>query len=208
MADPTLILLRHGETVNTQQRRITGTLDVPLSEQGRAASFPRVQELLREFAIARVSSSPLSRARETASMLWTAARQTRPLVSGEIQDGLRPWDEGRLQGRPIAYVKSYLDRLEENPMVPAPDGESFNAFLTRFLGCLRLLLKHAGAVRDRGAVVAVTHSRNIETALAWHAAGMRGTRLDPATRTRHATEPPGHASIWRYRVGRWHLEER
>ena len=63
-----ILLCRHGETAWNRERRIMGSLDVPLSEAGRAqcASLAR---LLAAFDVSRIVTSPLARAAETADIL-------------------------------------------------------------------------------------------------------------------------------------------
>ncbi len=62
-----IALLRHGPTVWNAEGRIQGSLDMPLSEEGRA----RMAALAPPagFGDARAYSSPLERARETAQLM-------------------------------------------------------------------------------------------------------------------------------------------
>ena len=202
MADPTLLLIRHAETPNTQAKRITGALDVPLSEAGRHHFESTVLPVARRYPLALIVSSPLARARETAGILWTASDSYPPYTRGAVDVDLRPWNEGpAVQGRLLtAELKHYLSELEQYRDLTPQGGESFRVFGARTLGCLRRLLKQAGAVRDQGAVAVVTHSRNIEVALAWHKAGMRGVYFGPVD---HGGDPPGGLHEWRYRGGHW-----
>jgi len=62
-----LCLIRHGPTEWNSQRRVQGTVDTPLSDEGRA----RMEKLLPPagFAEAQAYSSPKLRARQTAACL-------------------------------------------------------------------------------------------------------------------------------------------
>ena len=68
---PLLVLMRHGESIWNREGRLTGRVDVPLTEEGRreaaaaAGRFPRLQ-------IDVAYCSPLSRARETAGLFLAA----------------------------------------------------------------------------------------------------------------------------------------
>lgn len=63
-----LYLVRHGETDWNNQRRIQGTTDIPLNDTGRQQAA-RTGRLLARRDWDAVISSPLSRARETASII-------------------------------------------------------------------------------------------------------------------------------------------
>lgn len=72
-----IALIRHGPTEWNEQRRLQGHADRPLSEAGRrAVSRWRLPEAFRDY---RWFSSPLSRARETASLLGITF-ETEPAV--------------------------------------------------------------------------------------------------------------------------------
>ena len=64
----TAILMRHGETAWNRDRRVMGDLDIPLSDEGRV-QCEHAARLLESFAIDRIVSSPLVRARETADIV-------------------------------------------------------------------------------------------------------------------------------------------
>ncbi|HXC50455.1 MAG TPA: histidine phosphatase family protein [Candidatus Limnocylindrales bacterium] len=64
----TAILMRHGETAWNRDRRVMGDLDIPLSDDGRLQSG-HAARLLESFAIDRIVSSPLVRAKETAEIV-------------------------------------------------------------------------------------------------------------------------------------------
>ncbi|ATO17092.1 bifunctional RNase H/acid phosphatase [Micromonospora sp. WMMA2032] len=121
-----LILVRHGETERTVQKRYSGRGDVPLTERGRAqarATAARVAELAP--SVAAVVSSPLSRCVATAEAV--AARVGEPPV--RTDDDLIECDFGIWEGRTFAEVRQgwpgELDAWLASTRVAPPQGESF-----------------------------------------------------------------------------------
>ncbi|MDG4756750.1 bifunctional RNase H/acid phosphatase [Micromonospora sp. WMMD710] len=121
-----LILVRHGETEYTEQRRYSGRGDVPLSERGRAqavATGARVAALAP--SVAAVLSSPLSRCTATAAAIAGALAD----VPVRTEDDLIECDFGQWEGRTFAEVRERwpgeMDAWLASPRVAPPDGESF-----------------------------------------------------------------------------------
>jgi probable phosphoglycerate mutase len=73
-----LALIRHGPTVWNEQKRLQGQTDVPLSPDGHATV--EGWRVPREFHDYRWVSSPLSRARQTATLLGLAVRGAEPAI--------------------------------------------------------------------------------------------------------------------------------
>ncbi|RZT80296.1 putative phosphoglycerate mutase [Micromonospora violae] len=121
-----LILVRHGETPYTEQRRYSGRGDVPLSERGRAqvrATAARVAELAP--SVAAVISSPLSRCTATAASIAGALGD----VPVRTEDDLIECDFGQWEGRTFAEVREQwpgeMDAWLASPRIAPPGGESF-----------------------------------------------------------------------------------
>ncbi|MET8357974.1 bifunctional RNase H/acid phosphatase [Micromonospora sp. NPDC005171] len=121
-----LILVRHGETAYTEQRRYSGRGDVPLSERGRAqaqATGARVAELAP--SVAAVLSSPLSRCTATAASIAGALGD----VPVRTEDDLIECDFGQWEGRTFAEVRQQwpgeMDAWLASPRIAPPGGESF-----------------------------------------------------------------------------------
>jgi broad specificity phosphatase PhoE len=90
-------LLRHAETEWSRTGKHTSRTDVSLTEKGREvarALRPRVAE--RSFA--RVLTSPMERARETAALVGLGDEV-------EITDDLREWDYGEYEGVTTAEIR-------------------------------------------------------------------------------------------------------
>jgi uncharacterized phosphatase len=78
-----LYLVRHGETDWNRQRRIQGLTDIPLNETGRAQAMATGMLLARRHWDG-VFASPLSRARETASIIAAEVGLPEPTLVDEL----------------------------------------------------------------------------------------------------------------------------
>ncbi|GHD83730.1 bifunctional RNase H/acid phosphatase [Streptomyces naganishii] len=160
-APATLVLLRHGETPLTPQKRFSGSggSDPSLSDVGREQAERAAAALARRGTIRAVVSSPLARTRETAGIV--AARLGLDVT---VEDGLRETDFGAWEGLTFGEVRErYPDDL--NAWLASPDaeptggGESFAATATRIAATRdRLVAAHAGRT-----VLLVTHVTPIKT---------------------------------------------
>ena len=92
-----LVLVRHGQTEWSREGRHTGRTDVPLTEEG-AREAERVRADLDGRTFARVLSSPLSRALETARLAGLGDRV-------ETRDELLEWDYGEYEGITTAGIR-------------------------------------------------------------------------------------------------------
>ncbi|SIN12088.1 bifunctional RNase H/acid phosphatase [Micromonospora cremea] len=137
-----LILVRHGETAYTEQRRYSGRGDVPLSERGRAqvrATATRVAALAP--SVAAVLSSPLSRCTQTAAAIAGALGD----VPVRTEDDLIECDFGDWEGRTFAEVRAQwpgeMDAWLASPRIAPPGGESFTHVAERCHRVVAGLLK-------------------------------------------------------------------
>ncbi|APZ44132.1 histidine phosphatase family protein [Acidihalobacter ferrooxydans] len=89
MAEPDLILVRHGATEWSETGQHTSQTDIGLTEAGRAEAR-RLRGWLQTQRPAAVWTSPLRRARETAQACGYA--------EAEIVDALREWNYGDYEG--------------------------------------------------------------------------------------------------------------
>ncbi|CAL9434129.1 bifunctional RNase H/acid phosphatase [Streptomyces sp. enrichment culture] len=160
-APATFVLLRHGETPLTPQKRFSGSggTDPSLSDTGREQAERAAALLARRGTIQAVVSSPLARTRETAGIV--AARLG---LDVEIEDGLRETDFGAWEGLTFAEVRErHPDDL--NAWLASPDaeptggGESFAATAERIAVTRdKLIAAHQGRT-----VLLVTHVTPIKT---------------------------------------------
>ncbi|MFG3382483.1 bifunctional RNase H/acid phosphatase [Streptomyces sp. NPDC047999] len=160
-APTTFVLLRHGETALTPQKRFSGSGggDPELSEAGRRQAEAAAAALAARGTVQAVVSSPLRRCRETAGTV--AARLGLPV---EVDEGLRETDFGAWEGLTFAEVRERhpqdLDAwLASTKAAPTGGGESFAAVARRVAAARdRLLAAHQGRT-----VLLVTHVTPIKT---------------------------------------------
>ncbi|GAA4766621.1 hypothetical protein GCM10023329_11070 [Streptomyces sanyensis] len=160
-APTTFVLLRHGETALTPQKRFSGSGggDPELSEAGRRQAEAAAAALAARGTVQAVVSSPLRRCRETAGTV--AARLGLPV---EVDEGLRETDFGAWEGLTFAEVRERhpqdLDAwLASAKAAPTGGGESFAAVARRVAAARdRLLAAHQGRT-----VLLVTHVTPIKT---------------------------------------------
>ncbi|MEV1145204.1 histidine phosphatase family protein, partial [Micromonospora sp. NPDC049799] len=157
-----LILVRHGETEYTEQRRYSGRGDVPLSARGRAqirATAARVAALAPSAAA--VVSSPLSRCTTTAEAIAEALGG----LPVRREDDLIECDFGAWEGRTFAEVRERwageMDAWLASTRVAPPDGESFTEVAERARRAITALLD---AYRGE-TVVVVSHVSPIKLVL-------------------------------------------
>jgi broad specificity phosphatase PhoE len=93
-----IYLLRHGETEWSRAGRHTGTTDLPLTENGRAAARALRPALAAE-SFDLVLTSPLRRARETCELAGLGSR-------AEIDPDLCEWNYGEYEGRTSADIQA------------------------------------------------------------------------------------------------------
>jgi broad specificity phosphatase PhoE/ribonuclease HI len=154
----TTLLLRHGQTALSVERRFAGRGDVPLTDVGRQQAAAAAARLAARGGIDVVVSSPLARARRTAEAVADATG-----AGLLVDDDLAETDFGDWEGMTFAEVMSrWPDEMRawmESTEVAPPGGESLAAAARRALSALdRLLAEHA-----RKTVVVVSHVTPIKT---------------------------------------------
>ncbi|MEU2129663.1 bifunctional RNase H/acid phosphatase [Streptomyces sp. NPDC018352] len=157
----TFVLLRHGETALTPEKRFSGSggSDPELSAAGRHQAECIARSLAARGTVEEIVSSPLRRCRETA-----AAVAARLGLEVRIEEGLRETDFGAWEGLTFAEVRERygpdLDAwLASAKAAPTGGGESF-AEVTRRVSATRdrLTTRYAGRT-----VLLVTHVTPIKT---------------------------------------------
>ena len=119
----TTVLLRHGETPLSVEKRFAGTTDVPLTEHGLAQA--RAAALaLKGRGLDAIVSSPLARCRATAAEVAAVTG-----LDVRVEDGFREADFGAWEGRTFAEAAegwpAELKAWLADPAAAPPDGESF-----------------------------------------------------------------------------------
>jgi ribonuclease H / adenosylcobalamin/alpha-ribazole phosphatase len=154
----TTILLRHGQTALSVERRFAGRGDVPLTEIGLRQAAAAAARLAARGAIDLVISSPLSRARHTAEAVAEATG-----AGLLVDEDLAETDFGDWEGLTFAEVMTrWPDEMAAwtaSADVAPPGGESLSAAARRALGSLdRLLAEH-----PLETMVVVSHVTPIKT---------------------------------------------
>ncbi|MGW2031851.1 bifunctional RNase H/acid phosphatase [Streptomyces sp. NPDC001811] len=160
-APATFVLLRHGETPLTPQKRFSGSggTDPSLSAAGREQAHRVAESLARRGTIQAVVASPLARTRETAEIVAARLR-----LDVTVDDGLRETDFGAWEGLTFGEVRERhpddLDAWLADPEAhPTGGGESFAETATRIAATRdKLIAAHAGRT-----VLLVTHVTPIKT---------------------------------------------
>ncbi|MCF2533203.1 bifunctional RNase H/acid phosphatase [Yinghuangia soli] len=157
----TLVLLRHGETALTPQKRFSGSgegHDPDLSERGRWQAERAADLLAARGTIQAVVTSPLARCRQTAE---AAARRLGLQV--RVEEGFRETDFGAWEGLTFGEVRErWPDELSAwlvSPDAAPPGGESFTEVARRVVLAREKVLARYPAKT----VLVVTHVTPIKT---------------------------------------------
>ncbi|ATL27376.1 bifunctional RNase H/acid phosphatase [Streptomyces formicae] len=159
-APATFVLLRHGETPLTPEKRFSGSggSDPSLSDVGREQAERAAAALAARGTIQAIVSSPLKRCQETAHTV--AARLG---LDVHLEEGLRETDFGAWEGLTFGEVRERqpdeLTAWLASPKAAPPGGESF-ATVSRRVSAARDRLTEAYAGRT---VLLVTHVTPIKT---------------------------------------------
>ena len=145
----------------TPQRRVTGSSNIPLNDQGRAQSVDLARRTAGQFT--RINTSPMDRARETAATVAAS----NPEAKGTVSEALGPWKLGEpRKAKPAEQEAPAIEkRITETPDEAAPgrgphstdDGESFNAAKDRVIGEVQ---KQANELQPGESVLNVTHGED------------------------------------------------
>ncbi|MFD4129503.1 bifunctional RNase H/acid phosphatase [Streptomyces globisporus] len=160
-APATLVLLRHGETALTPEKRFSGSggTDPELSAVGRGQAERAAEHFAALGTVQEIVSSPLRRCRETA-----AAVAARLGLDVRIDESLRETDFGAWEGLTFGEVRErYGDDLTawlaSPDTAPTGGGESFAEVAERIAAARdRLVARYAGRT-----VLLVTHVTPIKT---------------------------------------------
>ncbi|MGV9374794.1 bifunctional RNase H/acid phosphatase [Nonomuraea sp. NPDC003707] len=156
-----LLLLRHGETALSVERRFSGRGDAELTANGLAQAAAAAERLSREpYRLDVIVSSPLKRARQTAEAV---ARRTG--LDVEVDEDLRELDFGDWEGHTFTEVQrrwpAELSTWLADPETAPPGGESFATVARRVQAAgERLVERYEGKT-----VLAVSHVTPIKMLL-------------------------------------------
>ncbi len=155
-----LLLLRHGQTEFSAQRRYSGRGDPPLNEVGWRQAGLAARYLTKRGGIAAVISSPLQRAYDTATTAAKALGLEVTVNADLIETDFGAW-EGLTFGEAAARDPELHRRWLYDTCALPPGGESFDDVLRRVRrGRDRIIADHAGSN-----VLVVSHVTPIKSML-------------------------------------------
>jgi probable phosphoglycerate mutase len=147
----TTVLLRHGETALSGERRFAGRGDIPLTATGLEQAAAAAARLAARGGLDLIVTSPLERARQTAGAVAAAAGVPVAVVDGWMETDFGEW-EGLSQAEAERGWPEQMAAWLNDTRAAPPGGESFAA-TDRVLKALdSLLAEHAGAT-----VLVVSH---------------------------------------------------
>ena len=173
-----IFLLRHGET-DANATRVVQLPGVALSARGREQAASVARRLALE-GVARIRTSDLARARETAAAIHAATGA--PI---DVDPALAERNYGAIRGRPYAELGTDIFAPDYEP----PGGETWAAFHARVDRAWAHLLTLATATP--GHVAAVTHGLVLDAVLRRHLGGGDPRPVGWANTSVTVVEPPG-----------------
>lgn len=160
-----IYLIRHGQTDWNLAHRIQGQRDIPLNETGRRQAA-QLAEGMKERPVARVFTSRLSRARETAEAVADSQGVSLYLVDGLEEISYGQWEGMTMEEIRQAYPAEY-DVWWKDPVNGAPPGgESQMDVLVRTARAMEAI-KANMASDGAKAVAVISHGASICCILPW-----------------------------------------
>jgi probable phosphoglycerate mutase len=152
------LLLRHGQTALSTERRFAGRGDIPLTEAGQRQAEDAAARLAARGGVDVIVTSPLQRARRTAETV--AAATGAPL---QVEEDLAETDFGKWEGLTFAEASARwpgeLSAWLASAEVAPPGGESFAATARRVAAALERLL----SAHQSRTLLLVSHVTPIKT---------------------------------------------
>jgi ribonuclease H / adenosylcobalamin/alpha-ribazole phosphatase len=190
----TTLLLRHGQTALSVERRFAGRGDIPLTDLGREQAARAADALAERGGVDAVVTSPLGRARETAEAVARATGAPLAVEEGFAETDFGSW-EGLSFGEVMERWPDEMTAWLADAKAAPSGGESFAAVGMRVDAALdRLLDAYQGQK-----VVVVSHVTPIKTlvcrALLAPTAALFRMHLDVASLTEAAWFADGPALL-------------
>ncbi|MDR3658388.1 MAG: bifunctional RNase H/acid phosphatase, partial [Mycobacterium sp.] len=155
-----LLLLRHGQTELSAQRRYSGRGNPALTDVGRRQAGAAARYLAERGGIAAVYASPLQRAYDTAATAAKALGLDVTVDDGLIETDFGAWDGLTFNEAAERDPDLHLRWLRDTSTTP-PGGESFDNVLDRVVAVReRIIAGHRGST-----VLVVSHVTPIKMLL-------------------------------------------
>lgn len=146
--------VRHGETDWNVKKKIQGTTDVPLNENGLRQARELAEKLVEEkYTINHVYTSPQLRAQVTAQTAATALGVECISLDDLAEMDLGVWEGDNWPNIEEQYGETYYYWNSHRRYVCTPGGECYNDVLKRVFKALEYIMK-----RETGNVLVVSHS--------------------------------------------------
>jgi broad specificity phosphatase PhoE len=160
MAQPTIILVRHGETNLNKPGMMRGWTDVPLNSSGKEQAKKAAEVVSQDWKLDKLYRADLNRVEQSAKYLEDATG-----LKAEATKSLRPWNGGNLTGHKVnglgAKLRFYIEHMSQKP----EGGESMKEFIDRLLGFMSNVFDEAEMKKETIGVV--TSIRPIEAITGW-----------------------------------------
>jgi broad specificity phosphatase PhoE len=138
-----ILLIRSGRTEYDCQGRIQGTLDVPLSDDGRSEVLAAAEELAAQGPIVALYAGPCRSAQETAEILSERLKRKAKTLEGLHNVNLGLWQGMLFDEVKAKQPKVYRQWQERPDTVCPPEGETLQQARERLKKALaRLTKKH------------------------------------------------------------------
>jgi probable phosphoglycerate mutase len=153
-----ILFVRHGETALNRDGRLQGRIDLELSERG-GEQVARVAQRFVPGSVARVYTSPLRRAQQTAEAIAAVSD-----ADVEIDERLVELDYGEWDGKPLTEMRTPRGEMWfADPTFAPPGGESLVAVTARVEAFCGDRLRPDGGEP----IAAVSHVSPIKAAVIW-----------------------------------------
>ena len=150
----TFYFVRHGETDWNVQKKIQGTTDVPLNENGLRQARELAEKLVKEkYQIDGVYTSPQVRAQETAQTAAMALGVECKVLTGLAEMDLGDWEGNKWPNIEEVYGDTFHYWNSHRWYVCTPNGECYREVLQRVFLALEHIMNE-----NVGNVLVVSHS--------------------------------------------------
>lgn len=161
-----LLLLRHGQTEMSVDRRYSGRGDVPLTDLGQRQAAAAAKRLAGMDGVrtgagaAPIVASPLTRTRQTAEAVAAATGGEPSYLDGLLETDFGAWEGLTFSEAAEKYAQLHRRWLGDSTVEP-PEGESLDAAFRRVTAARdEILDRHAGST-----VIVVSHVTPIKALL-------------------------------------------
>jgi len=156
---PTLVLVRHGQSLWNLENRFTGWVDVPLTENGRAEAR-RAGELMKGMKFDVAYTSALSRAQETLGLILETLGTKLPVIRDQALNERHYGDLQGLNKEELAkkYGPDQVKLWRRSYDVAPPNGESLELTAKRTLPFYERCI--AGDLKQGKNVLVVAHGNS------------------------------------------------